>query len=55
MDDLITSDEYIDELLEELDYTNSVIDMLLHRLEELGGDTCVCLHCIKEFKHIKEH
>lgn len=49
-EDAITQEEEIEELLAHVNYYDDVIDMLQDRLEDIGEDTCICPHCLNNWR-----
>ena len=48
--DCMTSDEYIEEILGELEWANDIIDMLQDRLDDAEEESCICAACLKNYK-----
>ena len=46
-------DEYAEELETEIEYLNMIIDVLIKRIEDGEGNTCICLECLEpEFERL---
>ncbi len=52
-EDAITIEEENEELLAQVVYYDDVIEMLMDRLEDIGEDTCICPHCLNEWRSKK--
>ena len=52
-DDMLTEDEYQDEMEGWLHYYDDVIDMLKQRLEDEGLPSCICSDCLNKWREEK--